>query len=49
MEDPGSILGLGISPGEGNGNPIRVRVRVCVDLALFFPYIFDRAISKFNR
>ena len=22
-EDPGSIPGLGISPGEGNGNPLQ--------------------------
>ena len=22
-EDPGSILGLGKSPGEGNGNPLQ--------------------------
>ena len=22
-EDPGSILGSGISPGEGNGNPLQ--------------------------
>ena len=21
--DPGSVLGLGISPGEGNGNPLQ--------------------------
>ena len=24
MEDPGSIPGLGRSPGEGNGNPTQV-------------------------
>ena len=30
--DPGSILGLGRSPGEGNGNPLQYS---CLDITLY--------------